>query len=142
MNGLKLDPGCRCACVTWLNLLRSKSKPPTRARIAPSAGCIEMNAASTCGTATSPASLVLPRQADHGAAPDAGSAAALSPSERPRTEPLAGDHAGSPSAITALTSAGVASTTTAATRLSYSRGLLEDPFEDALLLAASTGSVT
>ena len=36
MNGLNADPGCRCACVTWLNLLRSKSKPPTSDRIAPS----------------------------------------------------------------------------------------------------------
>jgi hypothetical protein len=38
MKGLKLDPGCRHACVTWLNLLRLKSKPPTSARIAPSIG--------------------------------------------------------------------------------------------------------
>jgi hypothetical protein len=38
MKGLKLEPGCRQAWVTWLNLLLAKSKPPTRARIAPCAG--------------------------------------------------------------------------------------------------------
>jgi hypothetical protein len=31
MNGLKLEPGWRHAWVTWLNLLRLKSKPPTSA---------------------------------------------------------------------------------------------------------------
>lgn len=35
MNGRKLDPGCRQAWVAWLNLLRPKSNPPTRERIAP-----------------------------------------------------------------------------------------------------------
>ena len=31
MNGLKLEPGWRHACVTWLNLFRLKSNPPTSA---------------------------------------------------------------------------------------------------------------
>ncbi len=50
MNGLKLEPGWRQACVTWLNLLRLKSKPPTIARISPSSGFSEMNAAATSGS--------------------------------------------------------------------------------------------
>ena len=49
MKGLKLEPGCRQACVAWLNLLRLKSKPPTRARIAPVLGSVESKAASTSG---------------------------------------------------------------------------------------------
>ena len=35
MKGLKLDPGWRSACVTWLYWLRLKSNPPTSERIAP-----------------------------------------------------------------------------------------------------------
>ena len=38
MKGLNDEPGWRHAWVTWLNLLRLKSKPPTSARIAPSVG--------------------------------------------------------------------------------------------------------
>jgi hypothetical protein len=38
MKGLKLEPGWRQACVTWLNLFLPKSKPPTRARMAPVRG--------------------------------------------------------------------------------------------------------
>ena len=34
MKGLNDEPGWRHAWVTWLNLLRAKSKPPTRARTA------------------------------------------------------------------------------------------------------------
>ena len=41
---LESDPGCRWAWVTWLNLLRSKSKPPINEKMAPSLGRIEMNA--------------------------------------------------------------------------------------------------
>ncbi|MNK99218.1 hypothetical protein D3C87_1196050 [compost metagenome] len=50
MNGLKLEPGWRQACVTWLNLLRLKSKPPTIARISPSSGFNETKAAATSGS--------------------------------------------------------------------------------------------
>jgi hypothetical protein len=49
MKGLKLEPGWRQAWVTWLNLLRLKSKPPTSARIAPSTGLAATKAASTSG---------------------------------------------------------------------------------------------
>src|SRR5260363_291645 len=49
MKGLKLEPGCRHAWVTWLNLFLLKSKPPTSARIAPSCGVIEISAPSSCG---------------------------------------------------------------------------------------------
>ena len=38
MKGLNEEPGWRQAWVTWLNLLRLKSKPPTSAWIAPSSG--------------------------------------------------------------------------------------------------------
>ncbi|MCY1364637.1 hypothetical protein D9M69_514500 [compost metagenome] len=50
MNGLKLEPGWRQACVTWLNLLRLKSKPPTIERISPSCGFSDTNAAATSGS--------------------------------------------------------------------------------------------
>ncbi|MCY1213051.1 hypothetical protein D9M72_248090 [compost metagenome] len=50
MKGLKLEPGWRQACVTWLNLLRLKSKPPTIERISPSCGLIDTNAAATSGS--------------------------------------------------------------------------------------------
>ncbi len=50
MNGLKLEPGWRHACVTWLNLFLLKSKPPTSARIAPSCGVSDTSAPSTCGS--------------------------------------------------------------------------------------------
>src|SRR5260363_17499 len=49
MKGLKLEPGCRHAWVTWLNLFLLKSKPLTSARIAPSCGVIEISAPSSCG---------------------------------------------------------------------------------------------
>lgn len=49
MNGLKLDPGWRQACVTWLNLFLSKSKPPIMALTAPSRGSSAMKAPSTSG---------------------------------------------------------------------------------------------
>ena len=49
MKGLNEEPGWRQACVTWLNLLRLKSKPPTSARIAPSVGSVATNADSTSG---------------------------------------------------------------------------------------------
>ena len=50
MNGLKLEPGWRQACVTRLNLLRLKSKPPTSARIEPSARFAATSAACTSGS--------------------------------------------------------------------------------------------
>ena len=50
MNGLKLEPGCRQACVTWLNLFLPKSNPPTKARTAPSRGSKATNAPSTSGS--------------------------------------------------------------------------------------------
>ena len=50
MNGLKLDPGWRHACVTWLNLFFSKSNPPTKARMPPSRGSIATKAPSTSGS--------------------------------------------------------------------------------------------
>ena len=50
MKGLNEEPGWRQACVTWLNLLRLKSKPPIRARTAPSAGSSETKPASTSGS--------------------------------------------------------------------------------------------
>jgi hypothetical protein len=50
MNGLNDEPGWRHACVTWLNLLRLKSNPPTSARTAPVSGSSETNAASTSGS--------------------------------------------------------------------------------------------
>ena len=49
MNGLKLEPGWRHACVTWLYLFLPKSKPPTSARMAPSRGSSATNAPSTSG---------------------------------------------------------------------------------------------
>src|SRR5678816_2959943 len=52
MKGLNDDPGCRHAWVTWLNLLRLKSKPPTSARTAPSCASSEMKADSTSGSCT------------------------------------------------------------------------------------------
>ena len=70
MNGLKLEPGWRHACVTWLNLFWLKSKPPTSARIAPSCGTTETNAPSTCGIcviAQLPSSFLT--QTDHRARP-------------------------------------------------------------------------
>ena len=45
MKGLNAEPGCRCAWVTGLNLLRSKLHPPTHDRIAPFCGRSETNAA-------------------------------------------------------------------------------------------------
>ena len=50
MKGLKLEPGCRQAWVTWLNLFALKSKPPARARMEPLAGSSATRAASTLGT--------------------------------------------------------------------------------------------
>src|SRR5688572_841911 len=50
MKGLKDEPGCRHACVTWLNLLLLKSKPPTSAWIAPSRGSSATKAPSTSGS--------------------------------------------------------------------------------------------
>ena len=50
MKGLKLEPGWRHAWVTWLNLLREKSKPPASARIAPVRGSAEASAPSTSGS--------------------------------------------------------------------------------------------
>ena len=49
MNGLKLEPGWRQACVTWLNLFLLKSKPPTSALMDPSRGSMATNAPSTSG---------------------------------------------------------------------------------------------
>ena len=53
MKGLKADPGWRQACVTWLNLFLSKSKPPTSARTAPVRGSIATSAPSTSGSCVS-----------------------------------------------------------------------------------------
>ena len=50
MKGLKLEPGWRQACVTRLNLLRSKSNPPTIARTAPSCVLMATRAACTSGS--------------------------------------------------------------------------------------------
>ena len=122
MKGLKLEPGWRNACVTWLNLLRSKSKPPTSARRAPSLGRIATNVDSTCGICAicqAPLSSRITRMT----APRRilVAAAALSPSERaanlspsPVTETM------SPSLRTALISVGEASSTIAALRVSLS----------------------
>src|SRR6218665_2725458 len=49
MNGLKLDPGWRQACVAWLNLFLLKSKPPTKARIEQLRGSSGTKAPSTSG---------------------------------------------------------------------------------------------
>ncbi len=48
-NGLKLEPGCRQPCVAWLNWLRPKSKPPTKARKSPLRGSKATNAPSAWG---------------------------------------------------------------------------------------------
>ena len=50
MKGLKPEPGCRQACVTWLNLFLLKSKPPTSAWMAPSRGSSATKAPSTSGS--------------------------------------------------------------------------------------------
>ncbi|MNT36272.1 hypothetical protein D3C72_1723450 [compost metagenome] len=47
-----MEPGWRMAWVTWLKLLRLKSKPPTSERIAPLAGSIATKAPSTVGICT------------------------------------------------------------------------------------------
>ena len=55
-NGLKPDPGWRCACVARLNLpdLASKlSKPPTSARMAPSSGLSATSAEAASGICAS-----------------------------------------------------------------------------------------
>ena len=49
-HNLTDEPGWRQACVTWLNLLRLKSKPPTIERISPSSGLSEIKAADTSGS--------------------------------------------------------------------------------------------
>ncbi|MCY1241453.1 hypothetical protein D9M72_543540 [compost metagenome] len=50
MKGLKLEPGWRQACETWLNLFLPKSKPPTSAVMAPVRGSMPMKAPSTSGS--------------------------------------------------------------------------------------------
>ena len=72
MKGLKLEPGWRSACVTWLNLLRLKSKPPTSARIAPSRGSIDDERGLDRGQLRDlPAALLVLLHADDRAAADA-----------------------------------------------------------------------
>ena len=70
MKGLNEEPGWRQAWVTWLNLLRLKSKPPTRARIAPSCGSSEMKQPRPRAAARS-ASLAVALHPDDGALADA-----------------------------------------------------------------------
>src|SRR5574340_315059 len=69
MNGLKLEPGCRQAWVTWLNLLRLKSKPPTSAVMAPFFGLIATSAASTSGSCASRHCGLLPTDCTRTTAP-------------------------------------------------------------------------
>src|SRR5260363_60159 len=71
MKGLKLEPGCRHAWVTWLNLFLLKSKPPTSARIAPSCGVIEISAPSSCQLGDRPRALRVFPHPDDSARPDA-----------------------------------------------------------------------
>jgi hypothetical protein len=72
MKGLKLEPGWRQAWVTWLNLLRLKSKPPTRARMAPSVGSGGDEGGLDLGQLHDlPVALVVLLHADDGAAPQA-----------------------------------------------------------------------
>jgi len=52
-NGLKFDPGWRRAWTTRLNFERTKSMPPTRARIAPSSGLSATSAPSIAGSCSS-----------------------------------------------------------------------------------------
>ena len=71
MKGLKLEPGWRQACVTWLNLFLLKSKPPTSAWMAPSRGSSATKAPSTSGSCViSQVSLGVLHHADDGAAAD------------------------------------------------------------------------
>ncbi len=117
MKGLKLEPGCRHACVAWLNLLALKSKPPASAWMAPFAGSRATSAASTLGSCMmvqapfSPACsrMIAPRRmARSGFLSVNARAANLRPS------PLT--FASSPRRIITFTSRGVASITTAGTR--------------------------
>ena len=84
MKGLKAEPGWRCACVTWLNLLRSKSKPPTSDTMAPSFGRIDDERRLGLGQlGDRPPALVVLRQTDDRAAADAGRRRGLV-ADRPR----------------------------------------------------------